>query len=526
MLRKLCFLAALMLLAGISAGAQEKIPSRKVVTSDYNRNSISMVAVQRGDSFDSEVTSAVKSFSPSQKFDVNNISTKTIRIRKSRDEAVSQSEMDEAVSATPFAREILSSIFNRDSQGMMDDKTVRYRGNYDAKDQDVINARASRVGTDALGDLGHALVKGSYVVLTDIYGIDRSVDRQGNVHYAIRSQAYAYKIGLGENGLSDFYEQCWIYDDDDDATRAAKRRAFQNLAIDMVPVAHATSFLSGSSVEDATESALSSLITALENRIPEWEVAVGIIATKPLRAKIGTKEGLTNGARYRAYSYSEDRSGRLKSVPRGFIRATTISSNTGMSIGATEPSEFYQISGLANIEEGWTIKQSNDAGIGIMPYVRVGGICTVSAGLDLDWLMKTTTHGSMQYLLATIGLDVNSNPYTAVNFGLGYGYALHLTRFFELMPYGILGLDHLGLSDDDISGDDSRFIRSSALMLEPGIRVAANVAYPLQVYAKVCADLLLPLGDIYKRYNESMEYYYNNNHHSGVGIQFGVKWTF
>ena len=85
MLRKLCFLAALMLLAGISAGAQEKIPSRKVVTSDYNRNSISMVAVQRGDSFDSEVTSAVKSFSPSQKFDVNNISTKTIRIRKSRD---------------------------------------------------------------------------------------------------------------------------------------------------------------------------------------------------------------------------------------------------------------------------------------------------------------------------------------------------------------------------------------------------------------------------------------------------------
>ena len=526
MSRKLCILAALLLIAGISAGAQEKIPSRKVVTSDYNRNSISMVAIQRGESDDSDVASAVRSYEPSQKFDINNISTKTVRIRKSRESAVTQSEVDEAVAATPFAKEILASIFNRDSNGNMDDKTVRYRGNYDAKDQDVINARASRVGTEALGDLGHALVKGSYVILTDVYGIERNYDKQGKVTYSIRSQAFAYKIGLGDEGLTDFYEQCWIYDDDDQATRNAKNRAFQNLAIAMEPVAHVTSFKSGSSVYDATESAIASLITALENRIPEWEVAGGIIATKPLRAKIGTKEGLYNGARYRAYSYTEDRAGRLKSVARGFLRATTVASNTGMSIGATEPSEFYQISGLANIEEGWTIKQSNDFRVGVMPFLRVGGISTMSVGLDIDWLMNVTTHGSMSYILATIGIDPKSNPYSAVNFGLGYAFGLHLTRFIEVAPYGMIGLDHLGLSSDDTSTDDSRFLRSSALILEPGVRAAVNVAYPLQVYAKICADLLLPLGDIYKRYNESMEYYYDNNHHSGVGLQIGAKWTF
>ena len=522
--RKLTLIAAVLFLTGISLGAQEKI--RKVVTSDYNRNSISMVTLQRGDSHDSETTSAVKSFSPSAKFDINGIRTQTLRLRKDREEAATQQEVDEAVAATPFAREILACIFNRDANGMMDDKTVLYRGNYDAKDQDVINARASRVGTDALGDLGHALVKGSYIVVTDFYNPQRHTDSKGYTRYSVSSQAFAYRIGLGDDGLNDFYEQCWIYEDDSQATRDEKVRAFQNLKIDMVPVARAASSGSGESAYDAAESAIAGLITGLENRIPEWEVAVGIIATKPLRAKIGTKEGLTVNARYRAYSYTEDRAGNLKSVQRGFLRATEIASNTGMAMGETEPSKFYQISGLANIEEGWTIKQSNDFGLGVLPFYRVGGISNVSFGVDLDWLMKTSTSGTMSYLLGTIGIDPKSNPYSAFNAGLGYGFGLHFTRFFELMPYGMIGLDHLGLSSDDTSNDDSRFMRSSALYLEPGVRAALNVAYPLQVYAKICADLLLPLGDIYKRYNENLDYYYDDKHHSGIGLQFGAKWTF
>ena len=525
MYRKLSLIAAALLAASFAASGQAKIPS-KVVTSDYNRNSISLVAVQRGDSNDSETTGAVSSYRLSEKFDVNTISTKTLRIRKSRDDAATQTEVNEAVDATPFAREILASIFNRDAQGMMDDKTVRYRGNYDAKDQDVINARASRVGTDALGDLGHALVKGSYIVVTDFYGISRKTDRQGNVIYSLSAKAFAYQIGLGEEGLTDFYEQCWIYDEDDAATREAKNRAFRNLSIGMTPVATASTASSGASVREAATSAISGLLTGLENRISDWEVAVGIVATKPLRAKIGTKEGLKNGARYRAYSYTEDRDGNLKSVARGYLRATEISSNTGMSIGATEPSEFYQISGLTNIEEGWTIKQSNDLGLGIMPFYRAGGVSKMSVGIDIDMLANVKTGGSMSYGLASIGIDPKSGSYSAVMLSLGYGYGIHLMRIFEVMPYGMIGLDHLGLSSDDTSSDDSRFLRSSALVLEPGVRASLSVAYPLQVFAKAFADLALPLGDIYKRYNESLAYYYDDEHKSGIGFQIGAKWTF
>ena len=94
MLKRL-ILTAIAAILCCSMTAQEKI--KQVVTSDYNRNSVSMVAIQRGDSYDSATTSAVASFSPGEKFDINRINTKTLRISKLRSEAVYQSEVDGVV---------------------------------------------------------------------------------------------------------------------------------------------------------------------------------------------------------------------------------------------------------------------------------------------------------------------------------------------------------------------------------------------------------------------------------------------
>ena len=484
MLKRLLLTATAAILC-CSMTAQEKI--KQVVTSDYNRNSVSMVAIQRGDSYDSATTSAVASFSPGG-----------------------------------FAKEILASIFNRDSKGMMNDKTVRYRGNYDAKDQDVINARAARVGEDALGDLGQKLVAASYVVVNDFYKIERETDKRGKVYWSTNAKAYAYKLDLDESTLYDFYEKCWIYDDDDEATRAAKISAFNNLAIGLVPVASASTSATSSTVEDAAAECLSGLITGLENQISDWEVAVTVSARRPLRAKIGTKEGLKNGDRYRAYSYREDNNGNLVSVPRGFLRATEVASNTGMSIGETEPSEFYQISGLANIDEGWTIKQSNDLGLGIAPGFKVTFTGRTAFAIDLDWLMKVNTNGTMSYVLLAAAFEGSNSNYLPLSAGLGYGYAVHLTRFFELMPYAMVGGDMLLSSH---STTDSRELwKEMAFLLEPGLRLSANVAYPLQVIAKVCYDVNPEFiqGSLYKMYNQNL----SHPHKSGLGAQFGLKWTF
>jgi len=518
MLRKFALISLATLGLSLQLAAQPKI-----VTSDYNRNSLSFVAVQRGDSRDGAVAHAVEFFSPGAKFDINDIRTNNIRIRKSRDESIYESEISESVNAVPFGKEILASIFNRDSNGMMNEKTVLYRGNYDAKDQDVINARAARVGEESLGDMGYSLVKNSYIVVTDFYNFESNTNKDGKVTWTANARGFAYRIGIDDAMLNDFFETCWIYDEDNRATRDAKLRAFDNLEVPMEFVASSVSGGSGSTVEGAALSCLSGLITGLENVIPEWEVAVGVVSTKPLRAKIGTKEGLTNGARYRAYSYTENRDGQLKSVPRGFLRATTISDNMSISTGQTEPSEFYQISGLTNIEEGWTIKQSNDVKIGVAPGLRAGAPGGSAFAIDADWLMEVKTGGSMQYVLFTMAFPFGESNYIPMLITAGYGYAIHLTRMFEIMPYFQLGADGIFGSHEVSSGDRDTW-KNLALVLEPGARVAVNVAYPLQVYAKAYADVIPSFiqGYRYKMYNQ----YLNHPHNGGVGVQFGIKWTF
>ncbi|MBR3075266.1 MAG: hypothetical protein IKH11_05890, partial [Bacteroidales bacterium] len=207
-------------------------------------------------------------------------------------------------------------------------------------------------------------------------------------------------------------------------------------------------------------------------------------------------------------------------VPRGYLRATEIADNSGMiSTGESATSKFYQISGLVNIDEGWTIKQSNDLGLGAMLGLKFGGLCGSSLVLDVDMLVKVNTNGTMSYVLGTGAFDLRSTGSFNTFFGLGYGYAVHLTRFFELMPYLLVADDYMSRSTSG-SDSDMTFLMKSALVFEPGVRLAANVAYPLQVYAKVCADWLALQGEYYK--------YYNNQagHKTGIGVQFGAKWTF
>ena len=59
----------------------------------------------------------------------------------------------------------------------MDDGLLRYRGHYNADDQDVINAAAAKVGEQHLA-WGEDLVNSSYILLLDFFNIRRPVDEK------------------------------------------------------------------------------------------------------------------------------------------------------------------------------------------------------------------------------------------------------------------------------------------------------------------------------------------------------------
>lgn len=511
-----------LLLLVICTGVNAQTKVKEVVTDSYSRNSLSVVVVQRNDSFDGTVLSTVRTEGIPEKFDANEIVTKSVVLKKQRSQALTAADFDALIAENQFGKEIVSYVFNRTSDGVMNDDLVRSRGLYNADDQDVINARASKIGNAALEAAGNNLIASSYIMLLDFSNIKKEVDKDGGESWSTEGNVGVYVMDFSKDNLDDFYAKTWIYDTDSEDAKSAKRQAFDDYVINMIPVANGKFTGTGETLDEAVASGYEKAIYNMEKAIPEWNVTVSVSDVKPIRAKIGTKESLKNGSRYRSYSYKEDKDGNLVSVKHGYLRATKIADNSGMATGETPASEFYQISGTANIQEGWTLKQSNDLKLGVGLSPKLGGISNFSVALDFDYIVDINTKGNTIYALVTVGVDPSTfgGEYDVTNImaSVGAGYGLHIIRPFEIMPYVMVGGDYLSFSDSD-SDDSGKF----AYFAEAGVRAAYTVAYPVQVFAKANFDLMLSKGAYYDVVNTGCM---KHEHGSGIGFQVGVKYTF
>ena len=575
-----------LLSALLTANAQEKV--KEVVSDDYDRSGLTVIVVSRGDMYDENSLDFVNTLVIDNKFDANPIGTRSLFLKKDRTQPLTAAEADSLIRNSGVSKEILGYIYNRKEDGSMDDALIRYRGHYNADDQDVINAAAAKVGEQHLA-WGEGLVNSSYILLLDFFNIRRPVDEKtGEVSdsYVLDANAFVYKIDCGSDKLNEFYVTSWASATDTPERKAAAREAFDSLRLDVVPVASArasstsTSGLAGGSdayvdvlagllskslgqeedkegqvkektsapvpeentVVKAQKNAFADAMFKLEKLIPGWQVGVAVISVKPIKAKVGRKEGLSNGSRFRAYSYEEDRNGNLLSRKRGYIRAAEVSDNRQFATGRTEPSTFYQISGVRNIEEGWILKEKKDIKLGVSANMRIGGLSALSVNATLDYLIHFSKLGSA-YAIVSAGLDplvytqnqvfkdAGENPVAISNFNLavGAGYGFRAGRFVELMPYVVVGTDYLKLDGDmifeDLSEEENK--KNAAFFLEPGLRVSFQVIYPFSICLKGGYDLLLNDIDARTHYD-----YINRNldprlrHRSGAFIEFGFRYAF
>ena len=575
-----------LLSALLTANAQEKV--KEVVSDDYDRSGLTVIVVSRGDMYDENSLDFVNTLVIDNKFDANPIGTRSLFLKKDRTQPLTAAEADSLIRNSGVSKEILGYIYNRKEDGSMDDGLIRYRGHYNADDQDVINAAAAKVGEQHLA-WGEGLVNSSYILLLDFFNIRRPVDEKtGEVSdsYILDANAFVYKIDCGSDKLNEFYVTSWASATDTPERKAAAREAFDSLRLDVVPVASArasstsTSGLAGGSdayvdvlagllskslgqeedkegqvkektsapvpeentVVKAQKNAFADAMFKLEKLIPGWQVGVAVISVKPIKAKVGRKEGLSNGSRFRAYSYEEDRNGNLLSRKRGYIRAAAVADNRQFATGRTDPSTFYQISGVRNIEEGWILKEKKDLKVGVSANMRIGGLSALSVNATLDYLIHFSKLGSA-YAIVSAGLDPlvytqnqvfkdkEDNPVAISNFNLavGAGYGFRAGRFVELMPYVVVGTDYLKLDGDMVFEDftDEENNKNAAFFLEPGLRASFQVAYPFSICLKGGYDLLLNDIDARTHYD-----YINRNldprlrHRSGAFIELGFRYAF
>ena len=575
-----------LLSALLTANAQEKV--KEVVSDDYDRSGLTVIVVSRGDMYDENSLDFVNTLVIDNKFDANPIGTRSLFLKKDRTQPLTAAEADSLIRNSGVSKEILGYIYNRKEDGSMDDGLIRYRGHYNADDQDVINAAAAKVGEQHLA-WGEGLVNSSYILLLDFFNIRRPVDEKtGEVSdsYILDANAFVYKIDCGSDKLNEFYVTSWASATDTPERKAAAREAFDSLRLDVVPVASArasstsTSGLAGGSdayvdvlagllskslgqeedkegqvkektsapvpeentVVKAQKYAFADAMFKLEKLIPGWQVGVAVISVKPIKAKVGRKEGLSNGSRFRAYSYEEDRNGNLLSRKRGYIRAAAVADNRQFATGRTDPSTFYQISGVRNIEEGWILKEKKDLKVGVSANMRIGGLSALSVNATLDYLIHFSKLGSA-YAIVSAGLDPlvytqnqvfkdkEDNPVAISNFNLavGAGYGFRAGRFVELMPYVVVGTDYLKLDGDMVFEDftDEENNKNAAFFLEPGLRASFQVAYPFSICLKGGYDLLLNDIDARTHYgyiNRSLDP--RLRHRSGVFIEAGFRYAF
>ena len=543
----------LALCASFLAMAQEKV--RENVQDDYKRNSLSIIVVDRGDNYDDTVFEAVRSIDLGDKFDLNLIPTNRITISGDRASTVGGIEVGKAVNASDLGKEILSYWFDRQADGTMNAKRLEHRGNYNADDQDVLNARAAKVGPESLGDVGYALINGSYVMILDYSGIKSSKNDKNEVSWSVTTNAYVYQIDYSEDIEAQVIE-AWVYEDDTPEAIARKNEAYDKILVGMSPKATVSYTTSAKEADGGVRAAIvegyGETLLRLENQIPAWNVTTSIALRNPLRAKIGTKEGVKNRMRFQAYMVKGDRkTGEPYTVSKGYIRATTIADNRGMATGqSTKFTEFYQISG-GKIDEGMTIKQKNDLGMGVSLGYKVGGLAPYN--LTVDYLASINTKGFSHYGLLNVGYDMFSGSkigdkvgqylpagsltgltdggISYINFGIGYGFGIRPIRHVELMPFIMGGGDYLmnhnDVLDEEIGEEtEDSFMDKVAWYGNAGLRINFNVKYPLQLFIQADYTLLfVKEGSYYEAFNELLKVG-DLGHKNSFGIMAGVKWTF
>lgn len=528
-MRKNYVLIASMLSLSVLGYSQEKVESNGI-TDSYARSSISPISITYADGNDSYLVNGIKAIDFGGKFDINEIKTSSVAVSGDR-LSVSDSAINLKLNEINIGKEIVAYWFNRKSDGSMDDSRMQQRSRYNATDQDIMSDQAAKVKT--VSDMGGNLLKGSYVLAFDAkeFKVAETTNSKGQkkISHQVKMNAYVYQIEISEAFLQEIYTDVWIYNDDNAQTKSQKIQNFENLKVPMKLVASVSTF---SSAEDGYATAVTAsyeeLLRILEKKISAWQVTTPVYQVHPIMAKIGKKEGLTNGARYAVYKYVEDKQGNLTTEKRGFVRATTIAENEGEATGESLMSRFYQISGYS-IKEGMLLKQSNDMKMGVSVSPVLGGYSF--ANVRVDYLAHISDLGFASYGFVNLGLDMVDMfdnlgndldfKWMYANASLGYGFAMPLTRKFELQPFFSVGVDYMILDEDDYSTDDNSNL---AVFGDAGLRFSVTPVYPVSIFAQADYSLRVYQGYVYEYFNQSTSSFLGmGDSRFGLGLSIGVR---
>lgn len=553
---------------------------------EYNRSSVSLILMDYKDALQKQVFNDFSMLQASDRYDKNKIATELLIYNGSREYKTKDVLSGKMEIASPDRTELLTNylneqnvglqvigfIFNRQADGLMNAEIINQRAAYNKTDEDYEVLQATSKSTGGLREGGEALIKNSYIMVYDYANLRLEkwkgfLESEEDYYWRATPTLYLFQVDFTDELRQKYYEECWMDEETPEAERAAFRERFetfrvpvkfvmkynttQDVATGITAFRKKTKEQKGNVTEESLKAAALNKLVAgayeylneqIEKKNEAFQVKTAVDDVKPVRAKIGMKEGVKTDQRYFMYEYMQDESGKEFKRRMGVLRATNkITDNRQVTTGETEPTEFYQIAGKA-AQPGWDMLEKKSLGVNLEVGYQVGNLNGVAFSVTgsfygrknlnhyflVDFLYGTDKY-EIEWWSKNSGSYVKTVNYNLFVMNIGYGYGF-MKRNWELYPYIGAGANMLlndeKKEDKDNSSseeEDSKFMDETAWMFNFGVRGTINIWYPIQAFGGIEFSTALSKGKTYDALCVDKDL---DKATSGVHFKFGVRYCF
>lgn len=349
----------------------QSIRAQQTELDKYHRSSLYSIMLKHPEKeFGTEIVEAFKSIHIPDKYNDHTLKLKIFpspvlkKLSKEEMQGAFKDAITNLMNRNKVARRMVEKWFDRDAKtGAMDMKLVMERGLYDASIMDVRQAQKSARGTAMLADAGEELLNHTYVLVNDIRYADKElektiagealelVDLVGNfvplgsnvsqivshaagitakvAGFKVLVTSYLYKLEWSEEIASTFYNTMWM--DENSIDEAVKKTFDENSDLFQLKYLGNTTVYSGKTTLGGVNSekdmflkvctrAIDNSIMQLQRSFDEFKVFTPLMATEPLYAYIGMKEGVTENSRYEVLERTINKEGRTEYKRVGIIK--------------------------------------------------------------------------------------------------------------------------------------------------------------------------------------------------------------
>ena len=300
------------------------------------------------------------------KYEDHNLNVRRVEALSAR--AVQPYEITAFLQGNQVARRLVAKWFNRDADGVFNVDLVADRGNYNASEMDVVEARMTKRGLAMLSDAGEELIGNTFVTVNDIVYIDKeqraqlasailqivaqaalvataaaddddteaiagaiagsaalgSIIADNLAGFKVKVTTHLYQLVWNDSIANLFYSDYWVDENTPEAERLRRKALFEQSDLFTLKYLGKYKVKSEKTVMKGVHSnediirkvcarAMDRNIVGLQKKFEAFKVKTPVIAVENGRvvAKVGKKEGLKPFTKFEVLQPVEREDGRM-----------------------------------------------------------------------------------------------------------------------------------------------------------------------------------------------------------------------